>query len=198
MPIEFACDCGKKFKVPDEYAGKRSKCTACGNPVLVPTPPPPEPPATVEESAEDAALRALTEGDDPEPAPRTTSRYAGGYSSGYAGAAPSRPAAPPPPREDAGSHAARTLASTSTTTTKVSKPKAKKARSSGYGYDEPPHRGWSPNWLKVGGGALAILGGLVWIVVAWMAGRIFWYPFVLVFAGIFGIINGLLSRSGDA
>lgn len=193
MPIEFACDCGKKFKVPDEYAGKRSKCTVCGKAVVVPT----LTPAAVEESAEDAALRALTEGDDPEPAPRTTGGYAGGYSSGYAGAASNRPAAPPPPREDAGSYATRALASASTTT-KVSKPKAKKARSSGYGYDEPPHRGWSPNWLKVGGGALGVLIGGGLLLGGLAAGRFFIWSPVIILVGIFGVINGLLSRSGDA
>lgn len=185
MPIEFACECGKAFKVADEFAGKRSKCPACGQPVVVPTPPP------TEESAEDAALRALTEGDDPEPAPRATTSYAG------ADDAPRRPAPPPPRNEDAGSHAARALAGTKSAT-KASEPKAKKkAAPSGYGYDQPPHRGWSPNWLKVGGGVLAILGAILWFGIGWLAGRIYFYPIFLVAAGLFGVINGLLSRSGD-
>lgn len=188
MPIEFACECGKAFKVADEYAGKRSKCTACGQPVVVPSP---SPPAVAEESAEDAAMRALLDGDDPEPAPRATSSFAGADDS------PRRPA-PPPPRDDAGSHAARALAAANVAPKpSKEKGKAKKspARSS---YDGPPDRRWSPNWLKVGGGALAILGAIVWFGLGWLAGRIYFYPIFLVFAGIFGIINGLLSRDGDA
>jgi hypothetical protein len=105
--------------------------------------------------------------------------------------------APPPPRDDAGSHAARALAAANVAPKpSKEKGKAKKspARSS---YDAPPHRGWSPNWLKVGGGALAILGAIVWFGLGWLAGRIYFYPIFLVFAGIFGIINGLFSREGD-
>ena len=189
MPIEFACACGKAFKVADEYAGKRSKCTACGQPVLVPQPQP----AAVEEADEDAAVRALLDGDDPEPAPRT-----GGYG-GYAGAAPPRAEPPPPPRQDAGSHAARALAASSFTE-KATKPKAKKAKPSSYGssYDAPPERRWSPNWLKVGGGALGVLIGGGLLLGGLAVGRFFIWSPVIIIVGLFGIINGLLSRTGDA
>ncbi len=30
MPIAVNCGCGKQFRVPDEYAGKKIKCTSCG------------------------------------------------------------------------------------------------------------------------------------------------------------------------
>jgi hypothetical protein len=189
MPIEFACPCGKAFKVADEYAGKRSKCTACGQPVVVPTPPAPE------ESAEDAALRALTEGDDLEPAPRTTGGYAGGGND-YAGSAPRRADPPPPPREDAGSHAARALAGS----TSASKPKASKPTKSysGSSYDRPPSRGWSPNWAKVGGGALGVLLGGGLLIGGLAFGRFFIWSPIIIIVGLFGVINGFLSRSGDA
>ena len=188
MPIEFSCECGKAFKVADEYAGKRSKCTACGKPVVVPAPAPLPAPA-VEESAEDAALRALSEGDDPDPAPRTSSSYAG------ADDAPRRPAPPPPRSEDAGSHAARALAGFSTSKPSEPKEKAKKAKPVRSSYDAPPERGWSPNWLKVGGGALGVLIGGGLLLGGLAAGRFFiWSPIILI-VGIFGIINGLLSRS---
>lgn len=36
MPISFSCECGKAMKVKDEYAGKRAKCPACGQGVVVP------------------------------------------------------------------------------------------------------------------------------------------------------------------
>jgi hypothetical protein len=180
MPIEFACECGKKFKVADEYAGKRSKCTACGQPVVVPMPAPV--PSADSPTDEDAAFRALTEGDDSEPAPRTTG--------GYAGAAPPAPrrAEPPPSARDT----AHDMRARTTEMPKPSKPKKPTYRSS---YDAPPERRWSPNWMKVGGGALAVVGGLVWLLVGMAAGYIYFYPFFLIPAGIFGIINGLLSRS---
>ena len=37
--MEIACSCGKSFRVPDHLAGKRVKCPACKQPVVV-TPPP--------------------------------------------------------------------------------------------------------------------------------------------------------------
>lgn len=207
MPIEFACPCGKGFKVADAYAGKRSKCTACGLPVVVPSPTPGEvptepprpaaPPPTAEESAEDAALRALL--DDDEPAKPT----AGGWNTrAPAGQRETEPPAAPPrataPAADAGSHAARALASAATQSkaSKPSKPKAK--RTSGSSYDQPSHRGWSPNWLKVGGGVLCLVGGLAWFGGGLLIGRIWWYSIFLILAGPFIMINGFLSRSGDA
>jgi hypothetical protein len=45
MSIVVSCSCGKRFKVPDELAGKRGKCQACGQVVAVPKAAP-EAPAT--------------------------------------------------------------------------------------------------------------------------------------------------------
>ena len=36
MTIAVSCTCGKTLNVPDQYAGKRIKCTGCGEPVSVP------------------------------------------------------------------------------------------------------------------------------------------------------------------
>jgi hypothetical protein len=38
MSIDAACACGKRFRVKDEYAGRKGKCPACGNPVIIPKP----------------------------------------------------------------------------------------------------------------------------------------------------------------
>lgn len=35
--IKFSCDCGKAYKVPDKYAGKRVRCKECGETVAVPS-----------------------------------------------------------------------------------------------------------------------------------------------------------------
>lgn len=35
MPVLIACSCGKKLKAPDHAVGKRVKCPACGQPLLV-------------------------------------------------------------------------------------------------------------------------------------------------------------------
>ncbi|MGD0541417.1 MAG: hypothetical protein ABSB33_07860 [Tepidisphaeraceae bacterium] len=36
MSIEVSCECGKRFTVGDQYAGKRGRCKACGRTVTVP------------------------------------------------------------------------------------------------------------------------------------------------------------------
>lgn len=36
MSIEVRCICGKRFKVPDEFAGKKGKCATCGEVVDIP------------------------------------------------------------------------------------------------------------------------------------------------------------------
>ena len=38
MPITILCHCGKRFDVPDTYAGRKGNCTACGAPLAVPVP----------------------------------------------------------------------------------------------------------------------------------------------------------------
>lgn len=52
MTIPFACSCGKSFQAKDEFAGKRTKCPACGQVLVIPQPsradaPPPEPAAMI-------------------------------------------------------------------------------------------------------------------------------------------------------
>jgi len=37
MSIKFACSCGKAYKVPDKFSGKRIKCKKCGEPIRVPS-----------------------------------------------------------------------------------------------------------------------------------------------------------------
>ncbi|MBY0459848.1 MAG: hypothetical protein K2V38_21225 [Gemmataceae bacterium] len=68
MPIDFDCACGRHFRVGDGFAGKRTKCPACGDPLTVPTPPEAEPTPTPR-SDEDAAYHALLESPDTPSAP---------------------------------------------------------------------------------------------------------------------------------
>lgn len=42
------------------------------------------------------------------------------------------------------------------------------------------------------GGLASLVGGIVWLVVGLMAGRLFFYPIFLVMAGIVGVLFGLL------
>lgn len=36
MPIQFACQCGKSLRAAEEHAGKRAKCSQCGQIVAIP------------------------------------------------------------------------------------------------------------------------------------------------------------------
>src|SRR3954466_9963493 len=36
MPIVVACNCGKRFKAGDQFAGKRTRCPGCGQTLPIP------------------------------------------------------------------------------------------------------------------------------------------------------------------
>jgi len=38
MPITVTCNCGKRFRVRNEHAGKRGRCPSCGAAVTIPAP----------------------------------------------------------------------------------------------------------------------------------------------------------------
>ncbi len=38
MPIQFQCDCGQKYSVKEEFAGKKTSCRQCGEVVQIPNP----------------------------------------------------------------------------------------------------------------------------------------------------------------
>src|SRR5436853_7220952 len=41
MAIVVACEgCGKRWKAPDHYAGRKARCTQCGNAIMVGASPP--------------------------------------------------------------------------------------------------------------------------------------------------------------
>ncbi len=75
MSIQFTCPCGKSFRVPDDAAGKRGKCSQCGNIIVVPQPEPeaePEPdePLPQTRPSESFPSRARKEADSPASRPR--------------------------------------------------------------------------------------------------------------------------------
>src|SRR5262249_32768426 len=36
MPITFTCDCGKSLQAEDQYAGRKTRCPACGRELPIP------------------------------------------------------------------------------------------------------------------------------------------------------------------
>ena len=87
MPIRFSCSaCGKKLRVKDEYAGRRSKCPACGWGIVVPfeptweesdspaepiPAPPPPLPGVSSTSTLPAALAQIQTSEDEDDEPQT-------------------------------------------------------------------------------------------------------------------------------
>ncbi len=53
MPIEVRCQCGKKVKAPDKYAGRKVKCPGCQEPMDIPAAPAPVPDAEFEDDYEE-------------------------------------------------------------------------------------------------------------------------------------------------
>jgi hypothetical protein len=50
----------------------------------------------------------------------------------------------------------------------------------------------------VWGGVLAIMAAVIWFVVGWQAGYIYYYPPVLAIVGVIAIVNGLGASSAGA
>ena len=100
MPIDFACKCGRQFRVKDEMAGRAAKCPKCSRVLVVPAAPfPPAPaPSSFNEGQASYPAAATGYGAGPEypqpPAQQQWQAPPAGYapSNGYA---PSPGYAPP-------------------------------------------------------------------------------------------------------
>src|SRR5687768_9991495 len=62
MSITWHCECGKSGKVPDEKAGKKGKCPACGRVIQVPLPEPAEDSDTFELAEPEAPVKRPARG----------------------------------------------------------------------------------------------------------------------------------------
>jgi hypothetical protein len=163
MSISLACPCGRKGRLKTALAGRKVRCTGCGELLEVPS-------RDVEQEALDLLL---ADSPDDELAPTPTHRQ-------EAAPAPARePARPPAP---------------------APRPKAT------YRLKPAPQRptpgprvvfeeGWFGS-LNAGviGGVLMILIAVVWFVAGFAAGRIIFYPPVLLVIGIGAIFKGLFNR----
>jgi hypothetical protein len=172
MPISFACACGREFAVGVEYAGKRTKCPACGAGMTVPAPAAaPVPPKA--ESEEDAAFRALIDAPDAEPSAAPVRREEVSVGAGAA-RPPAAPTAPIPAALRGPKLAARS-----------GKTKERSTR---------PAIHISSGVL---GGLASMLVAVVWFVLGLSAGIIYFYPPVLFLFGLVSVVRGLLGHSED-
>lgn len=175
MPIAFACTCGKGFQVKDEFAGKRTKCPACGAALTVPTAQALEPPPSTSQKAgtdEDEAYQLLSEG--PEPAPSASAQWNRPTEPVFS--APARPAPPPPPVPPPAPRKVRT-------TRAVDRTRSRR-----------PAIAISPGIL---GGLGAMLFAVIWFVLGLSVNRIYFYPPIMFVFGLVAVVRGLLGYSED-
>ena len=164
MPIQFACDCGKKFQVAEEHAGKRSKCPACGIGLLVP--------ATPESPTDEVAYRALSDGPESEPNDQDWRE--------------------PDHTPQATVATRRQTPAPKAQTPQAPKKKSKKvAFSDPYA---PRERQWTIDGRRVIGGIFGVLLGCGLLFGGLAVNRFFIWSPVIIIGGIFGIINGLLHK----
>jgi hypothetical protein len=171
MSISFVCACGKSFAVADEYAGKRTKCPACGSALTVPTPAAESAPPAAE-AEEDAAYRALMEAPESSAAERPAREPAAAKLSS---APPNREPPPPTPYPKRGPKVA---------TRSTKSPRERRG----------PAIHITPGVL---GGLVSMLVAVVWFVVAYQAGWIYFYPPVMFVFGFVAVVRGLLGYSED-
>lgn len=197
--ITFRCECGKNHSTPDEHAGKRGKCSGCGNVMRIPglqlaaartTPPARKSASPVTSPPKARASSAL---DEQEP-----SRLYGLDDEAVSPRAPTPRGRPCPncakqlPSPDATfcvdcGYNLKTGKVSSLEVAKPSRPKKRKPSNVAKFFES---RLTSSKFL---GGLLSLIGGTVWLVLGLMANRIFFYPIILVVGGIFGVLTGLIS-----
>jgi hypothetical protein len=180
MSISFACACGKGFSVRDEFAGKRTKCPACGSALTVP--PAADSQTEPELSDEDKAFRALAEAPEPEPSVAQPRMLAGTASAFER----SPPASPPAP-----------IASAQKPKLRKASPEERKARKHRRRQHDPER---ARKTLYMIGGVLMVLGGgaLGYFCIAEgisIRGGVF--GFLMVFGGISTFFQGVTGKFED-
>ena len=191
--ITFQCECGKAHKIPDEHAGKRGKCSACGTTMRIPgsrpatartTPLMEKPASKVKElsrgNSEDLShLYDLDDQDAPRPALAPRGR-------------PCPNCKKPLPSLDAifCIECGYNLKTGKVRSVEVVKPERAKKRKSSHASKFLEQRLTSKKFL---GGLFSLIGGSVWLVLGLMADRLFFYPLFLIIGGIIGIFSGLIG-----
>ena len=173
MPIAFECGCGKSYSVPDDLAGRKTKCTACGVSLVVPSANAPE------ANIEDDAFRALNEPDELRPTWQPQ---------------PKVPVVQPIPESSRVSDRARDAAAEAERQLKDEEKKARRRKKAGLGDDQP--RGFAVS-RGVIAGVLMMVGGAVWLVLGLQFNTLFIYPVLLFGAGAVAFIRGLLGHSEE-
>jgi hypothetical protein len=167
MSISLTCPCGRFCRIKDAFAGRRIRCPDCGKVLEVPVP---DANSDVEQ---EALALLLADSPDDKPAVRTEQREETSQPS-PSREVPQKPVVPTP----------RQVAA---------RPKAPPQKS-GQGPRVVFEEGWFGS-LNAGviGGVLMMIIAVVWFVLGLAAGRIFFYPPLLLVIGLIAVIKGLFG-----
>jgi hypothetical protein len=185
MPVRLKCACARTLVIKETLAGKRVKCPACAQVVLVPLPEP-------ESDADADAVNVLLT----KPAPPRRSEQIRVRPKAPE-AISELPVLPAPPRRPADEPPPKKKYSWAKEGDRPSKSKERqkhkpRERSSRVVFEE----GWFGS-VSAGalGGLLMMVIAVVWFVLGYLAGWIYFYPPVLFVVGFIAFVRGL---SGEA
>ena len=196
--ITFQCDCGKKHSTPDEHAGKRGRCSGCGNVMRIP-----ELQAAGARVAPKERKSALPVMSHPKASSvsdvHDPSRLYGLDDEDIAPRTPAPRGRPCPkctkqlPSPDATFcvDCGYNLKTGKVSSLEVAKPSKVKKRKPSNVAKFFESRLTSSKFV---GGLLSIIGGSVWLVLGLMANRIFFYPIILIVGGDFRGPHGVDQR----
>lgn len=180
MPIQTECDCGKTYRVKDELAGKRFRCTECGTTVRIPQPEEEPLEVSLAEEPPRRRVRVRDEEDTPRPARRDlASRRVREEEE------EDRPVRRRPSRREEDDD-------TDPDTSIKKKKKKRRATASAGGSSGG---GFTTTLGPIVGGLLMMIGGAVWFFAGLAANRIFFYAPVLCVLGLVSLIKGLTGEA---
>lgn len=166
MPIRAECECGKVYRVRDSLAGRRFRCTECGD--AVPIPGGDDEPVVV---APAAPARRRSRGDDRADRPAR------------------RPVrSRPEPEEE--EEPVRRRSRRRDEEPEAPEPHKDKKKRRGKGL---LGHGVDARLGAVGGGLLAMLVGVMWFIASWLKDELLLYPIVLFVLGVVSVVKGLLG-----
>jgi hypothetical protein len=179
MAISLTCSCGKFCRVKDTLAGKKVRCPECGGVLVIPL-------RDQDVDLEQAAAELLlTDAPGEERAERKDRSAASPLPP------PSRSAPPyPPPIQSAPPQPVAKAPPKAAARAKTQPQHAERERGPRVVFEE----GWFGS-LNAGviGGLLTMLLAIVWFVGGLWAGRIFFYPPILLVLGFIAVIKGIFG-----
>lgn len=211
MAVAVTCACGKALRVKDELAGRRVRCPGCGNTLTVPAPqntgaeeivellpadagspmPPPRPLAPVQHISPQRPVAVRppvlpVQHASPRPVPAPPPLHQ---------APPALPshAVPPPSQQFQRADTVRHAPAPDYDDTPEDEPRRRRKKVKKHTKKRSRSSGGIAIHPSIIGGALMMIGAVVWFVVGLAVGYIFFYPPILFVLGIVAVVRGFMG-----